>query len=223
MFDCYRKEKQSVFIKIKILSLLGDLFCDFSSGVSLIDELLILLNYEESQKVLSHGLCIIMKIGKHLQLEESQRLKVLALAKLKLVSINHNVQRHALLVLGTFQGPHIDTEFLELISKYTESQDARVRAQAFNSLLLLCSSGHPFPIVNFYGRATKSLKDDYEIVRQCALLFVYEISLKSPETKLSIEDSDQQIRLIDDAFSKVCNALYDLSLHVSNILLGRNA
>lgn len=96
-----------------------------------------------------------------------------------LTSSSHNVQRHALLLLGAFTLPNEDRETLDLVSKYTDSQDSRVRAQAFRSILMM---GRRNVILNpsLYPRATSSLQDDYECVRREALQLVYELGIRHP-------------------------------------------
>lgn len=97
-----------------------------------------------------------------------------------LTSPSHNVQRHALLLLGAFTPlAEAERETLDLIGKYTDSQDSRVRAQAFRSILMM---GHRNVTLtpSLYPRATGSLEDDYECVRREALQLVYELGIKHP-------------------------------------------
>lgn len=108
-------------------------------------------------------------------------LRIVLFAKFQLTNPSHNVQRHALLLLGAFlQLREAEKESLDLISKYTDSQDSRVRAQAFRSILILGDRGAFLP-PSLYFRATQALKDDYECVRKEALQLVYELGVKHPE------------------------------------------
>lgn len=93
---------------------------------------------------------------------------------------SHNVQRHALLLLGAFTSlAEAERETLDLISKYTDSQDSRVRAQAFRSILMM-GRRNVILTPSLYPRAISSLQDDYECVRREALQLVYELGIKHP-------------------------------------------
>lgn len=122
----------------------------------------------------------LYKIGDHQTLSTQILSKILILAKFHLTSPSHNVQRHALLLLGAFTSvEEAEKETLDLISKYTDSQDSRVRAQAFRSILMM---GRRNVILthSLYPRATTSLQDDYECVRREALQLVYELGIRHP-------------------------------------------
>lgn len=132
--------------------------------------------------MISQGLHSLYKIGEHQQFLLSTITKIVNFSKSQLISLSHNVQRHALLLLGTFSqiiGDEIQ-ETLDLISHYADSQDARVRAQAFCSILILGRRGVSLTTV-LYPRALNALKDDYECVRKEALQLVYELSIKHPD------------------------------------------
>lgn len=211
--ELYRKDKEST-VRIKVLSLLVDLVQDINyDGNLLIEEILSLLKAELSSKVISQGLTVLMRIGKSLGVTCTHIVRMVSFAKQKLLSASHNVQRHALVLLGTFLCPEAEQEILELVGKYTDSQDARVRAQAFSSMLAIGQRGLDLT-PNLYQRAVETLKDDYECVRKEALQLIYEIGIRHPEHLIKIEDSDQEIRLIDDAFGKVCIMMCDLSMQV---------
>lgn len=108
-------------------------------------------------------------------------MKIVNFAKSLLYAPSHNVQRHALLLLGAFsQLDDAEKDILDLVGQYTDSQDSRVRAQAFRSILMLGQRGVQLP-PSLYPRAIKSLNDDYECVRKEALQLVYEIGIKHPE------------------------------------------
>lgn len=178
--DQYRKDKEST-VRIKILLLMGDLVQDTSyDGNILIEEIILLLKTEKSAKVISQGLCVLTRIGKLLGFNCTILPKLVAFAKAKLLSPSHNVQRHALLVLGTFLSSDTEQESLELVGKYTDSQDARVRAQAFSSILALGRRNVDLT-PSLYPRAVEALKDDYECVRKEALQLIFEIAVTHPE------------------------------------------
>lgn len=153
----------------------------FYDGTSLVDEVILLLKTETSPKVISQGLYSLFKIGDTQQLPLPTLTRIVLFAKSQLTNASHNVQRHALSLLGAFlQLREAEKESLDLISRYTDSQDSRVRAQAFHSMLTLGQRGAFLP-PRLYFRAVEALKDDYECVRKKALHLVYELGIKHTE------------------------------------------
>lgn len=194
----YRRETQSA-VRVKILSLFSE-WCNGTvvaltptdtSGTSsssannpidetiLIDEICLLIRTESSAKVVSQGLHSLYKIGSHTTLATGVLARIDAIARSHLLSHSHNIQKHALLLLGAF-APLADRESMELVGKYTDSQDSRVRAQAFRSILTLGKRGAQLT-TNLYERATKALTDDYECVRKEALQLVFELGVRHPD------------------------------------------
>lgn len=164
------------------MSLIGEFAINASNdGTNLIDEIILLLKGETSPKVISQGLHSLHKIGECQQLPLQTLIRIVLFAKQQLINASHNVQRHALTLLGAFlQLREAEKESLDLISRYTDSQDSRVRAQAFRSILILGQRGAFLP-PRLYFRAVEALKDDYECVRKEALQLVYEIGIKHTE------------------------------------------
>lgn len=168
--------------QFQVLSLFGEIASEgLHDGTSLVDEVILLLKGETSPKVISQGLHSLFKIGDTQQLPLPTLIRIVLFAKLQLTNASHNVQRHALTLLGAFlQLREAEKESLDLISRYTDSQDSRVRAQAFDSILTLGQRGAYLP-PRLYFRAVESLKDDYECVRKKALRLVYELGIKHTE------------------------------------------
>lgn len=231
----YRKEKESA-VRVKILSIFGDLVSEAKvDGSILIDEILNLLKSETSSKVSAHGLHTMNRIGTIQSLPVIYVNKIVNFAISQLTSASHNVQKHALLLLGSFsQISDTETDNLNLVGRYTDSQDARVRAEAFRTILRMGERGVLTP--SLYSRAVEALKDDYECVRKEALQLVYELANRHPDqyvffffklvfttflilfiiifSMVAVSDSDSQLRLIDAAFGNVCSAICDLSMQV---------
>ncbi|KAL9696900.1 hypothetical protein quinque_000341 [Culex quinquefasciatus] len=219
LVEHFRREPESA-VRVKTLSLFGDLAAEtgIDCGV-LIDEVIGLLKGETSAKVVSQGLYALERIGRACVLPSvACTNKMVFFAKSKLFSPSHNVQRHAILLLGRFVlVSDAEKESLELIGKYTDSADARVRAQAIRSMLTLGERGVNLP-ASMYARACGSLSDDYECVRKEALQLVYQLGVRHPEHLVKVsKDSDQEVRLIDDAFGRICNAICDLSMHIRTL------
>lgn len=121
----------------------------------------------------------LYKIGSLHPMAVAVLAKIIDMARLQLKSSSHNIQRYALMVLSGFSDTS-DQLTLDLIGKYTDSQDSRVRAQAFRSMMVLGTRGVALG-PSLYPRAVQSLKDDYECVRMEALHFVYELGIQNPE------------------------------------------
>ncbi|XP_053670022.1 integrator complex subunit 4 [Anopheles nili] len=217
LVEHFQREPESA-VRVKILSLFADLATETSiDAQQLIDEVIKLLKAETSAKVISQGLIVLEKIGKSFNPSVSYINQMVFFAKVKLFSPSHNVQRHAILLLGVFVlVSDAEKESLELIGKYTDSSDARVRAQAFRSMLTLGERGVQLP-PSLYSRACASLTDDYECVRREALNMVFELGVRHPEELIKVQDSEQEVRMIDDAFGKVCSAICDLSMNIRTL------
>lgn len=212
----FRKEKD--FVRVKILYLFSDFVTEHGADACvLIEEILMLVKSEESSKVIVKGFTSLFRIGQSVQQEKIPQLllnKILDFAKLKLTSTNHNVQRHAIQLIGAFTSKEdAEKELMTLISHYMDSADARTRAQAINSLLCMGTRSIELP-PTLYLRAEKALKDDYECGRKEALQLIFELSQRHPEHLIKIIDSQTEIRLIDDAFAKICSAISDLSMQI---------
>lgn len=179
----FRCEQQSA-VRVKVLALLAEFAATESGGIDgglLVDEICGLMAGETAPKVLSQGLHSLYKIGNAQQLGAGVLTRIVEVARQQLGSYSHNIQRYALLVLAGFAcvgGDGADT--LELVGKYTDSQDSRVRAQALRSILTLGQRGVPLT-PRLYLRTVQSLADDYECVRKEALQLVYELGVRNPE------------------------------------------
>lgn len=176
----YRREKESA-VRVKTLSIFGDLVSEAKvDGSVLIDEILNLIKTETSSKVSAHGLNTMNRIGINQTLPVIYINKIVNFAKSQLTSPSHNVQKHALLLLGTFaQISDTEKDDLNLVGRYTDSPDARVRSEAFRSILRMGERGVLTPTL--YSRASVALNDDYECVRKEALQLVYELANRHPD------------------------------------------
>ncbi|XP_017591418.1 PREDICTED: integrator complex subunit 4 [Corvus brachyrhynchos] len=60
-----------------------------------------------------------------------------------------------------------------------------------------------------YSQACKLLADDYEQVRSAAVQLIWVLSQLYPESIVPIPSSNEEIRLVDDAFGKICHMVSD--------------
>nr|CAG8471614.1 11082_t:CDS:10 [Entrophospora candida] len=96
-----------------------------------------------------------------------------------------------------------ESEIQKIIKNFGNDPDPRVRSAALKALLQLNEYGYKLDI-SLYNLSVSCLADDYEEVRIEALNLI-----------CSMEDGpSQSIRLIDDAFIKVCDMVYDVSVKV---------
>lgn len=213
----FRREKD--FVRIKILYLFSDLVLEHGiDAIIIMNEILLLLKGEECSKVVNQAFTSLLRIGqfscnKQDQIPPAVFNKIVDVAKSKLTSTNHNVQRHAIQLIGAFANKQDADKELTLISFYMDSSDARVRAQAINSLLCMGKRGVQLP-PSLYPRAERALKDDYECGRREALQLIFELSQRHPEYLIKLPCSQTEIRLVDDAFAKICFAISDLSIQI---------
>ncbi|XP_068158824.1 LOW QUALITY PROTEIN: integrator complex subunit 4 [Drosophila tropicalis] len=208
-------------VRVKLLELLCGLGCECTTEQAvtlIIDYFMYLLRKETAQKVLAKGMMCLYRIGQrrgHL-VPMSYNTQVAHLAKEQLRSGSTHTQKNAMLVIGNFS-TRLESErhYVWKLAFYIDSQDSGVRAQALHALLTLGERGSKLPAV-LYKRAVEAMKDDYECVRMEALRLVYVLGNCHPDHIIGSEGRGEQedIRMIDAAFSKVCESLCDLSLQI---------
>ena len=116
--------------------------------------------------------------------------------------------------------PAISSQALELCGSYSMSQDARVRTAAFHGLLTIQRRGVRLD-VSMYSVFCRALTDDYEGVRCQALRLLSALAQTEPEFQVELEtatsgssSSCQTNRLVDDVFSRTCQAINDVRENV---------
>ena len=68
--------------------------------------------------------------------------------------------------------------------------------------------------LSIYSEVCSALDDDHENVRQAALKIIWVLSHTYGESVVPIANSHENVRLVDDAFAKICRAISDLSVNV---------
>ena len=150
----------------------------------------------------------------------------------KLKTRNHSIRINALKVMGSAlvsSGDNKLTEnILSLAGKMTQNiSEPRIRCAAFETLLSFSDHGHKLD-VGLYDSFCKALDDDFEDVRRAALKLVHIMAKAYPDQKVKVSHNHQQqqgdkpaitreIRLVDDAFGKICNAINDLNVRVREL------
>ncbi|KAH8362416.1 hypothetical protein KR200_006623 [Drosophila serrata] len=206
-------------IRVKLLELLSGLGCEGSTEQAvtlIIDHFIYLLRRESSQKVLAQGMMCLYRIGQRRKsmVPLAYNTQVAHLAKEQLRSGSTHTQKNAMLVIGRFATKmEGERHYVWKLAFYIDSQDSGVRAQALHALLSLGERGSQLPAV-LYKRAVEAMKDDYECVRKEALRLVFMLGNRHPDYIIPSDRQQDDLRMIDAAFSKVCEALCDLSLQI---------
>ncbi|XP_036319593.1 integrator complex subunit 4 [Rhagoletis pomonella] len=220
LMEIFRQERDGdTTVRVKILGLLAD-FSDVGIPEvvnALVDGIIGILKQERSQKVIAQGLYGLHKIGiQNIKLLPSTHVtKIAHFAQQQLTSESYHTHKYALLVLSAFVTLNDARKgVMDLIGHYADSQDSGVRAQALRSILCLGERGATLS-PTLYQRAVEAMKDDYECVRKEALQLVFQLGIRHPDHMIPGEgEEDEEIRLIDAAFGKVCGALCDLSIQI---------
>ncbi|XP_066258718.1 integrator complex subunit 4 [Euwallacea similis] len=218
--DHFKNEAESV-ARVKILMIIGEIGEEYPSEcLSIIDEIIMLIKNDHSHKVLAQGMKIILKLGQLINESVTEfHQKLVDVAKNYLKDTNHAVKCRCLDIIGTHTplclGAEADKVF-HLISSYFNNGDARVRSQAFSTVILLYERGFKVN-PNIYVYVSCALRDDYEIVRSVALKLIWILGNAYPENEILVPGSIHEIRLIDDAFGKICNGVTDLSMQVRTL------
>ncbi|KAI8430118.1 hypothetical protein MSG28_000527 [Choristoneura fumiferana] len=221
----FQSEEDSV-VKVKILWLFCDigLECPGANLNNLIDLTTHLIKNETSHKVIAQGLATLLKLGTKLSEDKILMMRLVSVARDNLKDTSHMVKCRCLQLICELYPicPEMDRTLetiaeadavVKLLSEYSNAEDARVRCEAFQSLLTFHERGHALS-ASHYDQACGALSDDYEIVREVALKLVWLLGNKYPENTITLSDGETTLRMVDDAFVRMCSAVNDLSMQV---------
>lgn len=102
---------------------------------------------------------------------------------------------------------------IKTLRDYSKYFDSRVRSSALLAILQLHKRGFKLDI-SLYCEFCDALKDDYEGCRVVAIQLLEVLSTHYSDCLVCVDKGDEQIRLIDDAFAKICSMVNDLSVNV---------
>ncbi|KFO29384.1 Integrator complex subunit 4 [Fukomys damarensis] len=201
LLEHYYKENDPS-VRLKIASLLGLL--SKTAGFSpdcIIDDAINILQSEKSHQVLAQLLDTLLAIGTKLAENQAVQTRLVDVACKHLTDTSHGVRNKCLQLLGNLgsleKNITKDAEGLtardvqKIIGDYFSDQDPRVRTAAIKAM------------------ACKLLSDDYEQVRSVAVQLIWVVSQLYPESIVPIPSSNEEIRLVDDAFGKICHMVSD--------------
>ncbi|XP_026764664.2 integrator complex subunit 4 [Galleria mellonella] len=221
----FQSEEESV-VRVKILWLFCDigLECPGANLNNLIDETIHLIKNETSHKVIAQGIATLLKLGAKLSDDKILMTRLVGVAKDNLKDTSHQVKCRCLQLISELYPIYPESDrtmemvaesdaIVKLLGDYSYAEDARVRCEAFQSLLTLHERGQTLS-ANLYDQVCTALSDDYEIVREVALKLVWVLGNKYPENTIVLKDGETTMRLVDDAFVRICSAVNDLCMQV---------
>ncbi|NWX65869.1 INT4 protein, partial [Promerops cafer] len=218
LLEHYYKENDAS-VRLKIASLLGLL--SKTAGFSpdcIMDDAINTLQNEKSHQVLAQLLDTLLVIGTKLPENPSVRMRLVEVACKHLTDSSHGVRNKCLQLIGCL-GPvekgvakeaesQAAKDVQKIIGDHFNDQDPRVRTAAIKAMLQLHERGLKLQQA-IYGQACKLLADDYEQVRSAAVQLIWVLSQLYPESIVPIPSSNEEIRLVDDAFGKICHMVSD--------------
>ncbi|KAM3616661.1 uncharacterized protein V6R79_021426 [Siganus canaliculatus] len=224
LLEHYYKETDNS-VRLKIASLLGLL--SKTQGFSpdcIVDDAINTLSNEKSHQVLAQLLDTLLVIGAQLPDSPAVRQRLIEVACKHLSDMYFGVRNKCLQLLGCLgivdpAGLNKDADGLgsslgavkdvqNIISEHFGDQDPRVRTAALKAMLQLHERGMKIHEI-IYEQACRLLSDDYEQVRSAAVQMVWVLSQLYPESIVPIPSSNEEIRLVDDAFGKISHMVSD--------------
>uniref|UniRef100_A0A3Q2Z115 Integrator complex subunit 4 n=1 Tax=Hippocampus comes TaxID=109280 RepID=A0A3Q2Z115_HIPCM len=217
LLEHYYKETDNS-VRLKIASLLGVL--STTPGFSpdcIVEDLVTAVGNEKSHQVLAQLLDSLLTVGTQLPQSPSVGQRLAEVARKHLSDASFGVRTKCLQLLGrvgavdgeapgTSAGGARDVP--TVISDFFGDQDPRVRTAALKAMLQLHERGTKIQQV-IYEQACRLLADDYEQVRSAAVQMVWVLSVLYPESIVPIPSSNEEIRLVDDAFGKISHMVSD--------------
>uniref|UniRef100_A0AAV2J526 Integrator complex subunit 4 n=2 Tax=Percomorphaceae TaxID=1489872 RepID=A0AAV2J526_KNICA len=220
LLEHYYKEVDNS-VRLKIASLIGHL--SKTPGFRpdcIVEDTINTLSTEKSHQVLSQLLHALLLIGSQLTDTPSVRQRLVQVSCQHLSDTYFGVRNNCLQLLGcvglTCSASVLDKDALAtgqkdvqgIISDYFGDQDPRVRTAALKAMLQLHSRGMTIQ-QDIYDQACRLLSDDFEQVRSAAVQMVWVLSQLYPESIVPIPSSNEEIRLVDDAFGKISHMVSD--------------
>lgn len=211
----YQKEPEPS-VRVKLVNILSQMMqSNLIEASNLFEDLQPFLKTEPSHKVLTVFLATFHRIKK-IEKDDKLLLHIFLLAKKYLNNRSHEVKCAALALISDCldlnDQPESIQETVQLLAEYTHDHEPRVRTEALNALFNLHERGMKLDS-NLYEVVCEALMDDYECVRMASLKLIDVISHLHSEKMVSVS-SEEQIRLADDAFARICKMITDPSTNV---------
>ncbi|XP_078259045.1 integrator complex subunit 4 [Rhinoraja longicauda] len=173
---------------------------------------------KQSHQVLAQLLDTMLVIGVQLQENLPLSFRLVDIGCKHLLDTSHMVRNKSLQLVGCLGSlDRLGVKELEnmatkdvqkIISDSFTDQDPRVRTAAMKAMLQLHERGMKLQ-QTIYCQACRALSDDYEQVRSVAVELVWVLSQLYADSIVPIPSSNEEIRLADDAFGKICHMVND--------------
>jgi len=223
--DSLRKEDNHT-VRARILLVLKDILkIPNLNRLVGVDDLIDPAQKESNHNVFVQYLRLFCLIGQLIPSKADIVQKILKLAYKKLTDSHQDVRCLCLQLLSQLSpkdgmkmsgGRFVD--FQDLFCEFSTDQDPRARASSLQALLTLHHRSQGLGL-NVYEKASDALVDDYEEVRMAAVKIIWVMSHIYPERMVK-RTSDEEIRLVDDGFIKICNMVNDGSMKVRAEAMG---
>ena len=213
--------------RVKIMWLLGELCSTVGfHPIKAMDGLMALLEKESSGKVISQLWSSIVSTALRLPSAKEIHLNLVKIAQNTLNDHKQEVRCQSLMAISkllennlslemnnnaTTSSTHHDVH--NLVAQYLSDQEPRVRCAALHALITFHQRGQVLEL-SVYDQACSALNDDFEQVRMTAVQLVWILSFVYPEHFVLAPRSEETIRLVDDAFAKICDLINDSSYKV---------
>lgn len=222
LFKELAKKESDHALRAKAVELMGEV-CRIpgANKLLIVEEILDSLHKEGNHVVITQIFKTLSLTITLISLKADIVQKVLKASVKRLDDSHHDVRCACLLLVGRIcpnepikisSGRVVDV--MELYNEFSSDQDPRVRTVVYQSLLTLHQRNRALEM-SVYGKVCDALNDDFESVRLAAVKLVWVFSNIFPERMIPHPYADDEnIRLLDDAFIKICNMVNDSSMNV---------
>ncbi|KFW65679.1 Integrator complex subunit 4, partial [Pygoscelis adeliae] len=218
LLEHYYKENDAS-VRLKIASLLGLL--SKTAGFSpdcIMDDAINTLQNEKSHQVLAQLLDTLLVIGTKLTENPSVRMRLVEVACKHLTDSSHGVRNKCLQLIGCL-GPvekgvakevesQAAKDVQKIIGDHFNDQDPRVRTAAIKAMLQLHERGLKLQQA-IYSQVCAVVADGVRQERSNNTLLIENRLQEIKVSIVPIPSSNEEIRLVDDAFGKICHMVSD--------------
>ncbi|CAL4089100.1 unnamed protein product, partial [Meganyctiphanes norvegica] len=216
LLELLQDDSQPSFITCKVLALMAAIPNTQHQVQVIFEDVVSVGKRSSSGKVLSHVVHTATALSQVHPPDPKLQHQVITLALSKLNSTHYIIKVRCLESLGRLcpvDIGHVQTSIMTALVDHTTDQDNRVRTAAFNALVDVQEKNIKLS-QEVYDSVCGALSDDYQCVREAALSLIKLVAECDPERMIPIPESDHHVRLIDHAFSQICNAVNDISVRV---------
>ncbi|XP_066973639.1 integrator complex subunit 4 [Macrobrachium rosenbergii] len=203
-------------ITIKVLAILAAIITTHAQAQLVFEEVLSVSRRSKSNKVIAQVVHTVCALSQCPPVDAKYQDQVIQLAISQCNTTNYIIKVRSLEAIGSLcpiEVGRVQTSIMKTLIDHTTHQDNRVRTAAFNALLLVQEKGVKLS-EEVYEKLCNALTDDYQCVREAALTLIKVVAESDSERLVPIPDSDHHVRLVDHAFSQICNVVNDISVRV---------